>query len=238
MVPDSSAPVIDSSTPITVATYTSAPMIPPTTRFARRGCSAAASSRPCGPLGNPPRHSPGPGDAQVDPGFPQLLRHLRTEGDAFLALFLGAGIALLPVHIDAVLSLGPRAILELSRKSVHVPPEFVERPEGRRVEGHEEMPDVGPLLVGVNLQARRRAAQHAAQDVDHQGEAVALVPAEVLALASEREEAAAESGRERLQHPRGIRFPRGCRPRPCPAARSTSPCRGRTRSPSSRVPQG
>src|SRR5437867_6928411 len=194
-----------SRAPIAVATYTSAPMIAPTTRFVT---SKVFSRRIVSPVRTPrqaARRSPGPGDAQVVPDLLQLLRHLRTERDSFLAVRLRAGIALLSVHVDPILALGFRALFQLARESVHVPPELLERPERARVEGHEEMSDVGPLLVGVDLQPRRRAAQHAAQDVDHEGEPVAFVPAEVLALAAEREEAAAESGRERLQHPRGVR---------------------------------
>src|SRR6266704_1832826 len=194
-----------SRAPIAVAPYTSAPMIAPTTRFVT---SKVFSRRIVSPVRTPrqaARRSPGTGDAQVVPDLLQLLRHLRTERDSFLAVRLRAGIALLSVHVDPILALGFRALLQLARESVHVPLELVERPEGRGVEGHEEMPDVGPLLVGVHLQPCRRAAQHAAQDVDHEGEAVALVPTEVLALASEREEAAAESGGECLQHPRGVR---------------------------------
>src|SRR6266704_1543140 len=194
-----------SRAPIAVAPYTSAPMIAPTTRFVT---SKVFSRRIVSPVRTPrqaARRSPGPGDAQVVPDLLQLLRQLRTERDSFLAVRLRAGIALLSVHVDPILALGFRALFQLARESVHVPPEFVERSEGRGVEGHEEMSDIGPLLVGVDLQPRRRAAQHAAQDVDHEGEPVAFVPAEVLALAAERQEAAAESGRERLQHPRGVR---------------------------------
>src|SRR5439155_6628582 len=96
--------------------------------------------------------------------------------------------ALHTVHVDAVLAMSLRAVLELAGEAVHVPPELVEGPEGRGIEGHEEVADVGPLLVGVDLESGRRAAEDSAEDVDHQGEAVALVASEVLSFAPEGEQ--------------------------------------------------
>src|SRR6266567_4544062 len=150
------------------------------------------------------RSSRGPLDANLLRDFLQALDYLRIQRDAFRSERLHAGEALLAVHVDPLLSLGLRAVLQLPREAVHVSAELVEGPEGARIEGHEKVPNVGALLVCVDPKARRGAAQDAAQDVDHEGEAVAFVTAEVLAFAAEGEEAAAESLREGIQDAGGV----------------------------------
>src|SRR5205807_710215 len=91
---------------------------------------------------------------------------------------------LLPMHIDSFQSMCLRAVLQLPREAVHVPPEFVERAERRRIESHEEVPDVRSLLIRVHLESCRRAAEHAAEDVNHEGQPISLVASEFLAGAA------------------------------------------------------
>ena len=109
------------------------------------------------------------------------------------------------MHIDSLLPLRLRAVLQFSGEAVHVPAELVERTERTRVQREEEVPDIGPLLVRVDLQPRRGAAEDAAQDVDQEREAVSFVAAEVLAFSAEGEEAAAEALRQSVQDARRIR---------------------------------
>src|SRR5947208_16176108 len=95
-------------------------------------------------------------------------------------MFVHEREALLPVHIDPLLSMGLRAVLQLPREAVHVPPEFVERAERRGIERHEEMPDVGLFLIRVHLESGRRTADHAAEDYDHVGQPISLLVSDVL----------------------------------------------------------
>src|SRR2546426_5637336 len=115
----------------------------------------------------------------------------RIQRDPFFAELLHAGEALLPVNVDPVLALRFRTVFQLSSASIHISPALVDRPKRRRIEGHEEVSHVRLLLVRVDLQSRRGSAQHAAEDVDHERQAVSLVTAELLAFAAQRQEAAA-----------------------------------------------
>src|SRR5207245_10940926 len=146
-----------------------------------------------------------PRDAEVGSDFLEALDDFRIERNAFLSILLHPCEALLAVNVDPLLTLCSRTVFQFAREPVHVPPELVERPERRRIEGHEEVPDVRFLLIRVDLQSRRGSAQHAAEDVDHEREAVSLWTAELIALATEGQEASAESLREGIQHPGGIR---------------------------------
>src|SRR2546425_4325668 len=146
-----------------------------------------------------------PRDAEVGSDFLETIDDFRIQGDPFFAELLHPREALLSVNVDPVLTLRFRAVFQLACQPVHVPPELVERPERGRIEGHEEMSHVRFVLVRVDLQSRRGSAQHTAEDVDHEGEAVSLVTAELLAFTAERQEAAAEALREGIQHAGGIR---------------------------------
>src|SRR2546425_3828221 len=146
-----------------------------------------------------------PRDAEVGSDFLETVDDFRIQGNPFFAELLHPCEALLAVNVDPLLTLCSQTVFQFAREPVHVPPELVERPERRRIEGHEEVPDVRFLLIRVDLQSRRGSAQHAAEDVDHEREAVSLVTAELLAFATERQEASAEALREGIQHPGGIR---------------------------------
>src|SRR5437867_8942753 len=146
-----------------------------------------------------------PRDAQVGSDLLETVDDFRIERDASLSKPLHPCETLLAMNVDPILTLCSRTVFQLARKPVHVPPELVERPERGRIEGHEEVSNIRFLLVRVDLQSRRRSAQHAAEDVDHEREAISLVTAELLAFAAERQQASAESLRESIQHPGGIR---------------------------------
>src|SRR3989441_1948255 len=146
-----------------------------------------------------------PRDAEVGSDFLETVDDFRIQGNPFFANLLLPCDALFAVNVDPLLTLCSRTVFQFAREPVHVPPELVERPERRRIEGHEEVPDVRFLLIRVDLQSRRGSAQHAAEDVDHEREAVSLVTAELLAFATERQEASAEALREGIQHARWIR---------------------------------
>src|SRR2546430_377075 len=128
-----------------------------------------------------------PGDPEVRSDLLEVLDYLRIERDAGLPVFVHEREALLPMHVDPLLAMGLRADLQLPREAVHVPSEFVERPERGGVDRHEKVPDVGLLLIRVDLESGRRATEHAAEDVDHEGQAVSLVASEFLALSAEWE---------------------------------------------------
>src|SRR5256712_1912368 len=149
--------------------------------------------------------SGGPRNPKVDSDLLETVDDFRIQRDALFAELLHPCEALLSVNVDPLLTLCSRTVFQLARKPVHVPPELVERPERGRIEGHEEMSNIRFLLVRVDLQTRRGSAQHAAEDVDHEREAISLVTAELLAFATERQEASAEALREGIQHPGGIR---------------------------------
>src|SRR5437870_8757745 len=76
-----------------------------------------------------------PRDSQIRSDLLEVLDDLGIERDARLPMLVHERETLLPVHIDPLLSIGLRAVLVLSREAVHVPSEFVERAERRRVEG-------------------------------------------------------------------------------------------------------
>src|SRR2546425_5556751 len=167
-------------------------------RISRR-CAGPRTDWPSADRSGFPRHT------EIRPDFLQAIDALCGEWDALLSEPVHARVTLLSVHVNPLLALGLRAVLQFPREPIHVSSEFVERSEGRRIEGEEEVPDIGPLLVGVHLKARRGAAEDAAQDIDQEREAVAFVAAEVFAFATEGEEAAAEALREGVQDAGRIR---------------------------------
>src|SRR5437667_1215727 len=134
-----------------------------------------------------------PGDAEVGADFLERLDDSWVERNPFFSEFLHADEALFAVHIDPLLPLGLRAVLQFSGEAVDVPAELVERTERARVQGEAEVADIGPSLVRVDLQSRRGATEDAAQDVDQEREAVSFVAAEVLAFSAEGGEASAEA---------------------------------------------
>src|SRR6266571_5111152 len=152
-----------SRAPIAVATYTSAPMIAPTTRFVT---SKVFSRRIVSPVRTPrqaARRSPGPGDAQVVPDLLQLLRHLRTERDSFLAVRLRAGIALLSVHVDPILALGFRALFQLAAESGRERlqhPRGVRRTPSRLIDGPTVRNRLPKAVVDFHFAARHGRRCH------------------------------------------------------------------------------
>src|SRR5437016_12187672 len=109
-----------------------------------------------------------PRDSQIRSDLLEVLDDLGIERDARLPMFVHEREALLPVHIDPLLSMGLRAVLELPREAARVPPQFVYRAERRGTERHEERPHVGLFLNRVHLEYARRTAEHASGDRSHQ----------------------------------------------------------------------
>src|SRR5439155_17066713 len=92
--------------------------------------------------------------------------------------------------VDALVTVGLWRLLEGAQELVHVGLEGVERTEARDVDGAEEVADVraGRRPLGAaGLGRPRGAGEDAAEDVDHEGQAVALVAA-LLPGAPERGE--------------------------------------------------
>src|SRR2546428_4790478 len=98
-----------------------------------------------------------PGDAEVGADFLERLDDFRVERNPFFSEFLHADEALFAVHIDPLLPLGLRAVLQFSGEAVDVPAELVERTERTRVPRGEKMPHIGPSLVPGDFQSPPRA---------------------------------------------------------------------------------
>src|SRR5436309_15763078 len=88
-----------SRAPIAVATYTSAPMIAPTTRFVTSKVFSRRIVSPARPPRQAARLSREPGDAQLAPDPLPLLRHLPSERPPFLPSRLRSSIAPLSVPL-------------------------------------------------------------------------------------------------------------------------------------------
>src|SRR5206468_368748 len=85
--------------------------------------------------GGPGVGSRWPSDPEISSDLLETVDDFRVQRDPFLSKLLHAREALLSMHIDSLLSLRLRAVFQLANESVHVPPELVERPERRRIEG-------------------------------------------------------------------------------------------------------
>src|SRR5438552_14979211 len=79
-----------------------------------------------------------PRESQIRSDLLEVLDDLRIQRNPRLPMFVHEREALLPVHIDPLLSMGLRAVLQLPREAVHVPPEFFDQAERRGSAGHEE----------------------------------------------------------------------------------------------------
>ena len=94
---------------------------------------------------------------------------------------------LLPRKIDPLSAFGRRAIPETSQHAVHVAPEFLWIAEGVNPDRSEEMTDATGGRRGIGeTWPEGGTAKDRAQDIDHDRQSVALVPAQVLAQASQK----------------------------------------------------
>src|SRR6266516_1623356 len=138
--------------------------------------------RPPGVGKNP--GTPSKGRYRLDwPGDPDLAADLLHrfhdrggERNSFPPVLLHPCKALLTMHIDPVLTLRLRRVLQLPRKTIHIPLELVQRTKRGRINRHEKVPDVRLRLVNIHAETRRRTTQDAAEHINHQSKPVALVP--------------------------------------------------------------
>ena len=122
----------------------------------------------------------------------QLAHETGGERDALASAPLLALPLRLPGHVDAILSLRLRRVLQRLEEIVHVGLERGEVTESCDVDRAEEMSDVsaGPVRLAPGPHIREAGAgQDPGQDIHHDGEAIALVAAQFPRSAERREEA-------------------------------------------------
>src|SRR2546426_4681231 len=144
--------------------------------------------------------SAGPRDLQVRADLPQGLNDLRPERDAPLHAVSLEREALLPVHVDPVVALRLRPVLQALEVLAHLALHPGKGAERLDVDRAEEVPHVRTVLVHVCPTAKRGRGERRAQQLHRQREAVALVAGELLALAAEREDSAAAAVLEIVEH--------------------------------------
>src|SRR6266704_6892354 len=159
------------------------------------------------------------------PGNPDLAAHLLhrfhdwgCERNPFPPVFLHPCKALLTVHIDPVLTLRLRRVLQLTRQTIHVRLELVQGTKRSGINRHEKMPHIRLRLVNIHTKTRRRAAQDPAEHIHHQSQPVALMPRMLLPLAAQRQDPTTKPSRQCVENHVRIRS--------SPPRRINSPARG------------
>src|SRR5437016_11882255 len=103
-----------------------------------------------------------PGDSDLAADLLHRFHDRAGERNSFPPVLLHPCKALLTMHIDPVLTLRLRRVLQLPRKTIHISLEVVQRTKRGRINRHEKVPDVRLRLVNIHAKTRRRTTQNPA----------------------------------------------------------------------------
>src|SRR6266487_4860780 len=103
-----------------------------------------------------------PGDPDLAADLLHRFHDRGGERNSFPPVLLHPCKAFLTMHVYPVLTLRLRRVLQLTRKTIHITLELVQRTKRSRINRHEKVPNVRLRLVNIHAKTRRRTTQNAA----------------------------------------------------------------------------